>query len=103
MSNRTNRLLLEGILQARDALRHTPAGIALVSFVVLHESLQTEAGEERTVQLEVSCIAVEGLARAVTASPMGARMALAGFLAPKARSSRTPVLHVTELVFKEGD
>jgi primosomal replication protein N len=101
--NAANRLVLDGTLTARDALRHTPAGIALVSFVLAHESTQAEAGEARQVHLEVNCVAVEEIARVVSASPLGARVQAAGFLAPRARSSRTPVLHVTELEFKQGD
>jgi primosomal replication protein N len=97
-----NRLVLDGTLTARDALRHTPAGIALVSFVLAHESTQAEAGEGRQVQLELSCIAVEEIARVVSASPLGARVEARGFLAPKGRSSRSLVLHITELEFKEG-
>jgi primosomal replication protein N len=101
--NRANRLVLDGTLTARDILRHTPAGIAIVDFVLEHESTQAEAGAERTVRLEMSCIAVEEIARVVSASPLGARLEARGFLAPKARSSRTPVLHVTDIEFKEGD
>jgi primosomal replication protein N len=101
--NRANRLILDGTLTARDILRHTPAGIAIVEFVLEHESTQAEAGAERMVRLEMSCIAVEEIARVVSASPLGGRVQAAGFLAPKARSSRTPVLHVTDIEFKEGD
>ena len=101
--NRANRLVLDGTLAARDILRHTPAGIAIVDFVLEHESMQAEAGAERAVRLEMSCVAVEEVARVVAASPLGARVQAAGFLAPKARSSRTPVLHVTDIEFKEGD
>ncbi len=102
--DRANRLILDGTLTARDALRHTPAGIALVNFVLTHESTQAEAGEARQVQLDASCIAVEEIARVVAASPLGARLEARGFLAPKGRSSKSLVLHVTELEFKEqGD
>jgi primosomal replication protein N len=100
--DRANRLILDGTLTARDALRHTPAGIALVNFVLAHGSTQDEAGEARQVQLELSCVAVEEIARVVSASPLGARVEARGFLAPKGRSSRSLALHITELEFKEG-
>jgi len=38
-----NRLTLSGTIAALDALRHTPAGIALVEFVLAHDSQQAEA------------------------------------------------------------
>ncbi len=100
--DQANRLILDGTLTARDALRHTPAGIALVGFVLTHESTQHEAGEARQVRLEMGCIAAEEIARVVAASPLGARLVARGFLAPRGRSSGTPVLHITELEFKEG-
>ncbi len=91
------------MLAARDALRHTPAGIPIVDFHLAHESTQREAGAMRQVSLDMSCVAVEELARLVTGSPLGARMEVAGFLAPRGRSSRRPVLHVTDLKFNQGD
>jgi primosomal replication protein N len=97
-----NRLMLEGTLARRDALRHTPAGIAIVNFQLMHASTQPEGGALRQVELEMACIALEELARLVSGSPMGARMSVAGFLAPQGRSSRRPVLHVTELKFTES-
>jgi primosomal replication protein N len=97
-----NRLTLAGRLTARDALRHTPAGVPVVSFTVGHASRQAEAGAERGVELELACVAVEGLAKAVAAAPLGIGLELAGFLAPKAKSRRQLVLHVTEVEFVEG-
>lgn len=96
-----NRLVLAGTLTARDVVRHTPAGIALVEFVLAHASTQAEAGEARAVQMDVHCIAAEATARLVAASPLGLAVEARGFLAPKGRSSRSLVLHVIELEFKE--
>ena len=97
-----NRLVLDGAIAARDALRYTPAGIAIVNFVVIHDSAQSEAGTERQVSLELACVGVEEIARVVAASPVGARVRVDGFLAPKGRSSRQPVLHVNELEFLQA-
>jgi primosomal replication protein N len=101
--NPGNQLTLAGTLAARDALRHTPAGVPIVSFQVAHASRQPEAGAERDVEMQIACVAVEDLARLVAAAPLGAGVAMTGFLAHKGKSSRQLVLHVTELEFTEGD
>ncbi len=97
-----NRLTLTCQLAARDALRYTPAGVPVVSFTVAHASRQLEAGAERGVALELACVAVEDAARTIAAAPLGIALELAGFLAPKAKTRRQLVLHVTETRFVEG-
>ncbi len=94
-----NRLEIDGRLASRDALRHTPAGIPIVSFAVAHRSTQREAGEDRQVDVEIACVAVEELARLVSAGAIGAAVRVAGFLAPRGRSSRQTVLHVNDIEF----
>jgi primosomal replication protein N len=88
---------------ARDALRFTPAGVPIVRFRVAHASQQREAGAERQVEMEMACIAVEGLARLVAAAALGAELMTTGFVARKGKSSRQLVLHVTDLEFREGE
>lgn len=100
--DRSNQLTLAGHIAARDALRYTPAGVAIVSFRVGHASRQVEAGGERAVEMEIACVAVEDEARAVAAAPLGMGVRVAGFLAPKAKSSRQLVLHVMNIEFAEG-
>ena len=100
--DRGNRVTLACRLAARDALRYTPAGVAVVSFTVAHASRQAEAGGEREVALELACMAVEDLAKAIAAAPLGIGLRLAGFLAPRAKSGRQLALHVTEAEFIEG-
>jgi primosomal replication protein N len=95
-----NELTLTGKITARDALRHTPAGVALVNFRVAHESAQTEAGAERRVDAELACLAVEEQARLVIAAPLGAMVKLSGFLAAKGRSGKQLVLHVKQIEFE---
>jgi len=92
---------LTGRLTARDALRYTPAGVPIVTFAVAHGSRQSEAGAERQVDLEIACVAVEEIARVIAAAPLGAGLALRGFLAPKGKSSRQLALHVTDIEFEE--
>jgi primosomal replication protein N len=72
-----------------------------VTFALAHGSRQIEAGAERQVDLEIACVAVEEIARAIAVAPLGTGLALRGFLAPKGRSSRQLTLHVTEIEFEE--
>jgi primosomal replication protein N len=125
--NRANELVISGRLSERDALRHTPAGVALVNFRIVHESEQVEAGTERKVYVEVACVAAENEARLVAAAPLRAAVRLTGFLAGKGysggrsdgqsggssggqtgssaggRPGRQLVLHVTRIEFEESD
>jgi len=94
-----NRLALDATVVDRGDLRHTPAGIPLLDFRLEHESEQTEAGMARQVRLEVACLATEREARLLAAAPLGAKVELRGFLAPRGRSSRQLVLHVTSFEF----
>jgi primosomal replication protein N len=96
-----NRVSLAGTLVARDALRFTPAGVAVVNFRVAHRSQQIEAGAERRVELEIACIATDETARAIAAAMPGVGLELGGFLAQKGRSSSQLVLHVARLMFRE--
>lgn len=73
-----------------------------MTFRVAHGSRQAEAGAERQVELELACVAVEEVARSIAAAPLGIAVQLAGFLAPKGKSTRTPVLHATQIEFIEG-
>jgi primosomal replication protein N len=98
--NSANELTLTGKITERDALRHTPAGIALVNFRVVHESEQIEAGASRQVDAEVACLAVEEQARLVVAAPLGSTVEVSGFLAAKGRSGRQLVLHVKRIEFR---
>ena len=41
-----------------EPLRHTPAGLPLLNFKLVHKSLQVEGGYRRQVECEVSCIAL---------------------------------------------
>lgn len=98
--NDANELTLTGKITERDALRHTPAGIALVNFRVVHESEQTEAGAARQVRAEVACLAVEEQARLVVAAPLGSAIKVSGFLAAKGRTGKQLVLHVERIEFQ---
>jgi primosomal replication protein N len=96
----SNELTLTGSITERDALRYTPAGIALVNFRIAHESSQSEAGAVRQVNAELACLAVEAQAKLVVAAPLGTTVKVSGFLAAKGRSGRQLVLHVGRIEFE---
>jgi primosomal replication protein N len=97
-----NRVELSGRLAERGALRHTPAGIAMIEFRVRHASQASEAGGVREVNLELDAVAFEGEARLLSGTALDRELNLAGFLCARSRRSRKPVLHVTQIEFVEG-
>jgi primosomal replication protein N len=98
----TNQTRLAGRLLERDALRYTPAGIAVLEFVVGHSSQQFEAETSRTVECEMACIAVGTPALLLAKGQQGTSVLVSGFLAARSLKRRTPVLHVTTIEFVEG-
>ena len=98
-----NRVTVAGRLIELDALRHTPAGIPMVKFRLQHDSVQTEAGGERKVSCEIVAVAFEREAKLLAAAKLGSSVRVTGFLAAKSRSSRTLLLHATEIEFGEGE
>lgn len=98
-----NRLELQGQLIERQALRYTPAGVPVSEARLLHESEQMEAGLARQVTVEISVIALGEQAKWLQAAPLGNPVTLIGFLAAKSRNSKTPVLHIQQIEFLEGN
>lgn len=85
----------------RDALRYTPAGIAVLEAVFSHEGDVIEAGVERHIQVEVDTVAVGALAKRVEAIALGTSAKLSGFVAPRSRRSRKLRIHITD--FEPGE
>jgi primosomal replication protein N len=98
-----NRVAVSGRLIELDALRHTPGGVPVMKFRLQHDSTQTEAGAARKVSCEIAAVAFEREATLLAAAKLGSNVKVAGFLAAKSRTSRSLVLHATEVEFKEGD
>lgn len=91
-----NKVVLTAVLVEREAVRHTPAGIPIVSASLSHRSVQREAGVERTVEMEIPAIAADRVALRLDRLALGSELKLEGFLAPRRRNTRALVLHVTE-------
>lgn len=98
-----NRFSLRATLVERDALRYTPAGLAALNCKVSHVANVIEAEHERTVEFEAQAVALGALAHVLQAAPLGCEADLIGFLAPRTRSGRQLILHITELEFVGRD
>jgi primosomal replication protein N len=62
-----------------------------------------EAGAARKVSCEIAAVAFEREATLLGAAKLGGAVKVTGFLAARSRTSRSVVLHATEIEFKEGD
>jgi primosomal replication protein N len=91
-----NQVRLAGTVVAREALRHTPAGVPVLTFSVKHESTQVEGGVPRQVGLEIDAMAMGDVAQGMSALQAGQSVRLAGFLASRSRLSTRVVLHVNQ-------
>lgn len=97
-----NTVRIAGCLVERDALRYTPARVAVVGFRVEHVSRQEEAGIERDVTCEIEASAIDALAREISAVPLGTLLILEGFMAARSTRNRKLVLHVRSIELLEG-
>ena len=92
-----NKLELTGVVVQIEALRYTPAGIPLLSFVVQHGSEQIEAGMQRKVECEVNAVVMGDLAVKSQGIKEGAQIKVTGFLAKRSLKSTQLVLHINTL------
>jgi primosomal replication protein N len=95
-----NQVELTGDVIEREALRFTPAGIAILAFRVRHESTQTEAKMPRQVKFEIDAMAAGETAQRMDALRPGQRVRLHGFLSTRSRLSTRIVLHVNQFEFE---
>jgi len=92
-----NTVSLSATLATIDSLRHTPAGLPVVDFILTHASSQTEAGNQRQVEFDIPAKATGDLANRVAKMRQGSQVKVQGFLNRKHRMSRQVVLHVTNM------
>ncbi len=88
-------MVISGVVVGLQPLRYTPAGIALLSFVLQHVSEQTEAGLKRKVECEVQAVALGDLAKSNI--QIGDNIKAKGFLAKRSAKSTQLVLHIEQL------
>ena len=91
-----NQVALSGELAQIEPLRHTPAGVPLLHFRLVHRSRQVEAGLKRQVECEMSGVAMAEVAVAMSRLKPGQAVKVNGFLNRKNRMSTQLILHVTE-------
>jgi len=92
-----NAVRLHAALATVEPLRHTPAGLPVVDFNLRHQSQQTEAGQQRQVEFEMTAKATGELAVRIAGIRQGSTVEVQGFLNRKHRMSRQVVLHVTNI------
>jgi len=92
----TNRVSLTGVLIEREALRYTPAGIAMLNGRISHRSETIEAGHRRQVEFDMAVAFAGPLALRADALRPGQPLAISGFLAARRKHSRSLVLHATD-------
>lgn len=91
-----NRVRLIATLIEREAIRYTPAGVPVVALKLAHQSVQAEAGVDRSVEFEMSAFAADRIALRLDRVPLGVSLILDGFLAARRRNTKALVLHLTE-------
>jgi len=91
-----NQLLILASILERDVLRFTPAGIPIVSALLLHTSRQLEAGVLRLVEFEMPAIAVGEISGQFNQATLGETLQFSGFLARKSRNSKGLVFHILD-------
>jgi primosomal replication protein N len=91
-----NQLELEATIAERDVLRYTPAGVPIVSAILMHSSQQDEAGVARQVEFEIPAFAAGEISGRFGSAELGASYRFTGFLAKKNRNSKALVFHIID-------
>ena len=97
-----NLLRISATKIATDALRHTPAGLAVSEASFRYEGSVIEAGSERKLGFEFAAVAVGPVAMSLDREPLGQPLEIAGFVAPKTRRSTRLIVHITEYTKTQG-
>ena len=89
-----NRMVLSGVLTARDALRFTPAGLPALSITLTHEGTVSEDSQPRKVSMEIRAVGIGAVTQSLSKLSLGEASVYTGFLAT-GRNGRGLVLHIT--------
>ena len=90
-----NHVVLTACIVELQALRYTPAGLPALDLRLARESRVEEAGQTRTVKVEVKAVALGTLAERIGKQPLGSVWRFTGFLATP-RNGKHAVLHIQE-------
>jgi primosomal replication protein N len=92
-----NRLEVEGQVLERSPLRYTPSGVAVLEFVVSHESEVTEAGHPRQIAFALPVVVMGDLVQMAGAISLGSNLRIQGFIAPVRKDSPKFRLHAQRI------
>ncbi len=92
-----NRLEVQGQILELSPLRYTPAGVAVLEFVLSHESEVTEAGQVRRLAFTLVVVALGDLAQMAGTTSLGRTVRVQGFLAPVRKDSPKFRLHAQHI------
>lgn len=86
----------------REDLRYTPAGIPRIGLKIRHISEQQEAGVTRQVQCDIPVVALGQVAQKAAQFEIGQEVRVEGFLAQRSLRIAQLVLHVENIILKQG-
>lgn len=89
-----NRLALSAHVLECEPLRHTPAGVPALEMLLRHESIVTEAGLDRRLDMTISAVALGDLAHMLAGTQLGTELHIEGFIAPVRKDSVKLRLHM---------
>ena len=91
-----NQVSITAIALEVKPLRYTPAGLPAVEMLLEHESEVIEAGQVRRIQLTLPAVALGDIALLLADTPLGASLAIQGFIAQARKGSSKVVLHIQQ-------
>ena len=91
-----NEIVITGKLVHIDALRHTPAGVPLLTMRLQHEATVMEAQRPRMLGFEAEAVALGPVAQRMCRLPLGQTVTLTGFVAPRSQRGRQLIVHVND-------
>lgn len=92
-----NRLEVQGQVFELSPLRYTPSGVAVLEFLLSHESEVTEAGQPRRLAFTLTVVAMGDLAQMALTTSLGCTVRVQGFLAPVRKDSSKFRLHAQQI------
>jgi primosomal replication protein N len=92
-----NVLHLSAKVIGKEAIRYTPAGIAVVKLTLEHQGMQSEAGAQRQVQFEMTAHVLGQAAKQAQVLQLGQVVRVQGFLAPTRKGAKQLRLHITHI------
>ena len=96
-TNVVNRLEVQGQVFELSPLRYTPSGVAVLEFLLSHESEVIEAGQPRRLAFTLAVVAMGDLAQMALTTSLGCTVRVQGFLAPVRKDSPKFRLHAQQI------